>query len=78
MMAVKAAAMALTVTGVLALVYGTFSRAGDTAQAGLVLRDQHTVNVPMWIGAFVLLAGGLLLALPRYPRGGHLFWREQP
>jgi TRAP-type C4-dicarboxylate transport system permease small subunit len=66
MNALKIAGIALIVAGVLALVYGGFSYTKDThrAQLGplkLVVKDQETVNVPVWAGVAAIAIGGALL-----------------
>ena len=66
MNAIKMAAIALMVAGVLALVYGNFSYTKATHQAKLgpielSVKEKQTVNVPMWAGVSAIVAGGLLL-----------------
>jgi TRAP-type C4-dicarboxylate transport system permease small subunit len=65
----KMAAIALMVAGALVLLYGSFSYTKEThrAQIGsleLAVKDQETVNIPVWIGVAALVAGGLLLVVP--------------
>ena len=66
----KIAAIALVVAGALGLLYGsfTYTKETHTAQVGalsLSVKDRETVNVPVWAGVAALVAGGLLLVLPR-------------
>lgn len=66
MNAIKMAAIALMVAGVLALVYGNFSYTKATHEAKLgpielSVKEKQTVNVPMWAGVGAIVAGGLLL-----------------
>ena len=65
----KLAANALVVAGALGLLYGSFSYTREThrAQLGgleLTVKDQETVNVPVWAGVAALLVGALMLVLP--------------
>jgi len=69
MNAIKMAAMALIVAGVLGLVYGGFTYTRETHQAKigpieLSVKDKETVNVPMWAGVAAIVIGGALLLLP--------------
>lgn len=66
MNAIRIVAVALIVAGVLGLVYGSFSYTKETHQAKLgpvqlSVKDQETVNVPVWAGVGAIAAGGLLL-----------------
>jgi hypothetical protein len=66
MNAIRIAAVALIVAGVLGLVYGSFSYTKETHQAKLgpvqlSVKDQETVNVPVWAGVGAIAVGGLLL-----------------
>jgi hypothetical protein len=66
MNAVKIAAIALIVAGVLGLVYGSLSYTKETHEARLgpvqlSVKDQETVNVPVWAGVGAIAVGGLLL-----------------
>lgn len=70
MNAVKMLAIALIVAGALALVYGGFSYTRETHQAKLgsielSIKDTETVNIPVWMGVGVLVAGVLLLVAAR-------------
>lgn len=69
MSAVKVAAIALMVAGILALVYGGFSYTRETHEAKigsleLSVKDKETVNVPVWAGVGAIVVGGLLLLVP--------------
>jgi len=66
--AVKIAAIALIVAGVLGLAYGSFSYTKETHQAKLgpielSVKEQETVNVPVWAGVGAIVIGGVLLLL---------------
>ena len=66
MNAVRIAAIALIVSGVLGLAYGGFSYTKDTQQAKigpieLTVTEKQTVNVPIWAGVAAIVAGGALL-----------------
>jgi len=61
-------AIALIVAGVLALVYGGFSYTKDTTAVKigpieLSVKENRTVNVPLWVGVGAIAVGGLLLVL---------------
>jgi len=71
MNAIKLAAIALMVVGVLGLAYGSFSYTKEThgvklGSLELLVKDKQTVNVPVWAGVGAIVAGGVLL-----------FWRKQ-
>jgi hypothetical protein len=66
MNAVRTAAIALIVAGVLGLVYGSFSFTKETHEAKvgpieLSVKEKQTVNVPVWAGVGAIAVGGLLL-----------------
>lgn len=66
MNALRITGIALIVAGVLALLYGGFSYTKETHQAQigplkLVVKDQETVNVPIWAGVAAIAIGGALL-----------------
>ena len=70
MNAIKIAAIALIITGVLGLAYGSFSYTQDTQQAKigpieLTVQDRQTVNIPIWAGVAAVVAGALLLLVPK-------------
>lgn len=65
---IKLVAVALIVAGVLALIYGGFSYTKDTTAVKLgpielSVKENKTVNVPMWAGVGAVVVGGLLLVL---------------
>ncbi len=66
----KILAILLLVAGVLGLAYGGFSYTKTTHQADvgslhLSMDETRHVNVPVWGGIGLILAGGLLLAVGR-------------
>lgn len=66
MNAVKMAAVVLIVAGVLGLGYGSFSYTKETHEAKLgplelSVKEQETVNVPVWAGVGAIVIGGALL-----------------
>lgn len=71
MSAVKIVAIGLIIAGLLGLVYGGFSYTKETQEAKigpleLSVKDTETVNVPVWAGVGVIVAGvGLLLFASR-------------
>ena len=70
MSAIKLVAIALMVAGVLGLVYGKFSYTEEThdAKVGpieLSVNDTETVNIPVWAGVGAIVAGALLLVVPK-------------
>jgi hypothetical protein len=70
MNAVKIAAIALIMAGVLGLAYGSFSYTKETQEAKigpieLTVKDRQTVNIPVWAGVAAIVAGALLLFVPR-------------
>lgn len=65
---IRIAAIVLIVAGVLGLAYGSFSYTRETHQAKLgplelSVKEQETVNIPMWAGAGAIVIGGVLLLL---------------
>ena len=66
MNAVKIVAVLLIVAGVLGLIYGGFTYTKTTSQAQigpleLTVKDNKTVNVPIWAGVGAIVIGGVLL-----------------
>jgi hypothetical protein len=66
MNAVRIAAIALIVAGVLGLVYGSFSYTKESHEAKLgpiefSVKDKETVNVPVWASVGAIAIGGVLL-----------------
>ena len=69
MSAIKIAAIALIVAGILGLAYGKFSYTKETHEAKigsleLSMKDKETVNIPVWAGVGAIVLGGLLFLLP--------------
>ena len=67
---IKIAAMVLIVAGILGLAYGKFSYTTETHEATigsleLSVKDQETVNVPVWAGVGAIVVGGVLLLAPK-------------
>ena len=66
MNAIKIAALALIVAGVLGLAYGGFSYTRQTHEVKLgpiemSVQEKESVNVPVWAGVGAILIGGALL-----------------
>ncbi len=67
MNAVRMAALALVVLGIVGLAYGSFSYTKDTHDAKigpleLSVSEKETVNVPVWAGVGAIVVGAALLA----------------
>lgn len=63
-------AIVLLLAGVLALVYGGFSYTRETHEARvgpleISISEKERVNVPMWAGVVLVIAGGGLLLMRR-------------
>ena len=63
---IKIVAVVLIAAGVLGLLYGGFSYTKDTTAVKLgpielSVKEQESVNVPIWVGVGAIVAGGLLL-----------------
>jgi multidrug transporter EmrE-like cation transporter len=63
---VKIAGVVLIVAGILGLVYGSFSYTKETHQAKvgpleLSVKENETVNVPIWAGVGAIVIGGALV-----------------
>ncbi|MCA6218458.1 hypothetical protein KGA65_18120 [Ideonella sp. B7] len=70
MNAIRIAAIALVVAGVIALLYGGFSYTRQTHQAKLgtlelSVTEKKTVNIPLWVGVGAIVIGGVLLVAGR-------------
>jgi heme/copper-type cytochrome/quinol oxidase subunit 2 len=68
--ALKIVAIVLIVAGIAGLVYGkfTYTKATHEAKLGpidLSVKEKQTVNIPLWAGVAAIVAGGLLLAVPK-------------
>lgn len=66
MNAAKIAAIVLIVVGSLGLMYGgfTYTRESHDASLGpieLSVKDNETVNIPVWVGVGAIVAGALML-----------------
>ncbi len=64
----KIVAVLLIVAGSLGLLYGGFSYTKDTTQVKigpieLSVKEQKTINVPVWAGVGAIVIGGLLLVM---------------
>jgi hypothetical protein len=67
---VRIAGVVVMILGALGLLYGTFSYTKATHRARiagleLAVDEKETVNVPVWAGVAALVAGGLLVIVPR-------------
>jgi TRAP-type C4-dicarboxylate transport system permease small subunit len=67
---IKIAAIALIAAGLLGLAYGGFTYTKDThdtriGPVELSWKDRATVHIPIWAGVAAVVAGGLLLMVPR-------------
>lgn len=63
----KLLGVVLLALGILALAYGGFSYTKETDKVDLgpihiEVKDRERVNVPLWAGVAVAIAGGILLA----------------
>jgi uncharacterized membrane protein len=70
MNAVRIVAIVLIIVGALGLAYGSFSYTRETQEAKigpieLTVQDRQTVNIPAWAGVAAIVAGALLLFVPR-------------
>ena len=70
MNAVKVLGIALLAAGTLALVYGGFTYTKETHETRigpleLVVKDRARVDIPVWAGVGAIVAGAVLLLLPR-------------
>ena len=68
MNAIKVAAIALILAGVLGLAYGgfTYTKATHESSFGplsLSVKDRETVNIPVWAGIGAVVIGGVLLVV---------------
>lgn len=66
MTSIRLTAIAFIVLGALALAYGsfTYTKDSETAKLGpleLTVKEEKTINIPVWAGAGALALGGLLL-----------------
>ncbi len=68
--AVKIIAVILIVAGIAGLMYGkfTYTKATHEAKLGPIdfsVKEKQTVNIPLWAGIAAIVAGALLLVVPR-------------
>lgn len=68
MNSIKMIAVALMIAGVLALAYGGFSYTKDTTalklgSVELSVKENKSVNIPIWAGVAAVVAGGLMLLM---------------
>lgn len=66
MNAIKMLAVVLIIAGSLGLLYGSFTYTKETHEAKLgslelSIKDQETVNIPVWAGVGAIVAGAILL-----------------
>jgi hypothetical protein len=66
----KIVAIVLIVAGIAGLVYGKFSYTKathevDLGPVDLSIKEKRTVNIPLWAGIVAIVAGGLLLIVPK-------------
>jgi len=62
-------AIVLLVLGGLGLAYGGFTYTKSTSRADLgpisfEVKDRERVNIPLWAGVVLLVAGGAMLVMP--------------
>jgi hypothetical protein len=67
---IKIAGIALIVAGLLGLAYGgfTFTKETHDTKIGpleLSVKDKERVNIPIWAGVAAVVAGGVMLLMPR-------------
>lgn len=70
MSAVKIIAIILIVGGIAGLAYGklTYTKATHEAKFGpieLSVQEKQTVNIPLWAGVAAIVAGIVILVVPR-------------
>jgi hypothetical protein len=70
MSALKIVAVVLIVAGIAGLVYGKFSYTKekhevDLGPLELEVKEKRTVNVPLWAGIAAIVAGAVLLTIPK-------------
>ena len=74
MSVLKIIGIVLIVAGIAGLVYGQFSYTEATHEVDLgplelAVKEERTVNVPLWVGIGAIVAGILLLVVPGRARG---------
>ena len=70
MSALKIVAIILIAAGIAGLVYGkfTYTKATHEAKLGPIdfsIKEKRTVNVPLWAGVGAIVAGVLILIIPK-------------
>ena len=70
MNSIKMVGIALIAAGVLGLVYGGFTYTKDTHDTKigpieLSIKDKEKVNIPVWAGVAAIVAGGIVVLMPR-------------
>jgi len=68
--ALKIVAIVLILAGVAGLMYGnfTYTKATHEAKVGpfdFSIKEKRTVNVPLWAGIAAIVAGAVLLVIPK-------------
>ncbi|GLX79467.1 hypothetical protein tinsulaeT_28070 [Thalassotalea insulae] len=66
----KIIATMLIIMGIIGLAYGGFSYTSDVHQADIgslhmSLSETQDINIPIWAGVTFIIAGGVLLLLPK-------------
>jgi TRAP-type C4-dicarboxylate transport system permease small subunit len=67
---IKIAGIVLIAAGLLGLAYGGFTYTKDTHDTKIgpleiSLKDRERVNIPIWAGVAAVVAGGVLVVIPR-------------
>jgi hypothetical protein len=67
---IKMAGIVLIAAGLLGLAYGgfTFTKDSHDTKIGpleLSVKDKERVNIPIWAGVAAVVAGGVMLVMPR-------------
>lgn len=67
---IKIVAIVLIVAGILGIVYGQFSYTKETHEVKLgplelEVKEKKTVNVPLWAGIAAIVAGALMMLVPK-------------
>jgi multidrug transporter EmrE-like cation transporter len=70
MTALKVIALVLIIAGIAGLAYGnfTYTKAMHEAKIGpfdFSVKEKRTVNVPLWAGIAAIVAGVVLIAIPK-------------
>jgi hypothetical protein len=61
-------AITLVIAGGLGLAYGSYSEEPLEARLGLIeltIQDRHTASAPVWFGVAAIVAGMILLIMPK-------------